>query len=56
MVVRDDKGKPRKKAKMFGKQSKPETLLTSKLQDGSLKVHGDPLDPPKRAPAKTKGK
>jgi len=28
----------------------------SKLQDGSLKVHGDPLDTPTKAPAKKKGK
>ena len=28
----------------------------SKLQDSSLKVHGDPLDSPKNAPAKKKGK
>jgi hypothetical protein len=55
MVVRDSKGKPRKKAKLFGKQSKAETLLASKLQTESLKVHGDPLDPPKRAPAKKNG-
>jgi hypothetical protein len=33
-----------------------ETLLISKLQARSLKVHGDPLDPPKKAPAKKKGK
>jgi hypothetical protein len=57
MVIRDNKGKPRKKAKRFGsKQSKAEALLASKLQKESLKVHGDPLDTPKKAPAKKKGK
>ena len=56
MVKRDNKGKPRRQAKPPDKQSKVETLLASKLQDGSLKVHGDPLDPPKKAPAKKKGR
>jgi hypothetical protein len=56
MVKRDNKGKPRKQAKPLDKQSKAEALLVSKLQTESLKVHGDPLDPPKKAPAKKKGK
>jgi hypothetical protein len=58
MVVRDSKGKPRKRkvGKLFEKQSKAEELLASKLQEESLKVHGDPLDPSKKAPAKKKGK
>jgi hypothetical protein len=48
MVIRDNKGKPRKKAKPFGsKQSKAEVVLASKLQKESLKMHGDPLDTPK---------
>jgi hypothetical protein len=53
MVIRDNKGKPREKAKSVGnKQSKEEDRLASKLQQESLKVHGDPLNPPKKAPAK----
>ena len=47
MVLRDSKGKRRKSAK----QAKDEARLASKLQDASLKVHGDPPDPPKKAPA-----
>jgi hypothetical protein len=66
MVLRDSKGKRRKRAKeptdaiepasAFGKQSKGEALLVSKLQKESLKVHSDSLDAPKKAPAKKKGK
>jgi hypothetical protein len=33
-----------------------ETAGESQRQAASLKVHGDPLDPPRRAPAKKKGK
>jgi hypothetical protein len=33
-------------------QSKGEALLVSRLQKESLKVHGDSLDAPKKAPAK----
>jgi hypothetical protein len=32
------------------------TARWTQKQDGSLKVHGDPLDTPKKAPAKKKGK
>lgn len=58
MVVRDSKGKPRKQkvGKLLDKQSKAEELLASKLRKESLKVHGDPLEPQKKAPAKKKGK
>ena len=52
MVIRDSKGKPRKRTNKA--KSDREALLVSKLQDGSLKVHGDPLDTPKKAPAKKK--
>ena len=64
-MMRDSKGKPRKLAKKsadaiqpahaFGKQSKRDALLASKLQTESLKVHGDPLDQ-RKAPAKKKAK
>jgi hypothetical protein len=55
MVIRDSKGKHRKSAKQ-PKQDLEAARLASKLQTESLKVHGDPLDPPKKAPAKKKGK
>ncbi len=35
---------------------KAATPRWSQKQEGSLKVHGDPLDPPKKVPAKKKGK
>jgi len=54
MVIRDSKGKRRKSPKQ-AKEDR-EVLLISKLQTESLKVHGDPLDTPKKAPAKKKGK
>ena len=52
MVVRDSKGKPRKRkvGKLFDKQLKAEALLASKLQEESLKVHGGPLDPDEENP------
>ena len=53
MVLRDSEGKRRKKTDQA--RSDREAKLLSKLQAESLKVHGDPLDPPKNAPA-TKGK
>jgi hypothetical protein len=57
MVVRDNKGKPRKRAKgPVDTMPRADERLISKLQAESLKVHGDPLDPPKKAPAKKKGK
>jgi hypothetical protein len=58
MVVRDSKGKPRKRkvGKLLDKQSKAEEPLASKLQEESLKIHGDPLDAPKKTPAKKKRK
>jgi hypothetical protein len=54
MVIRDSKGKRRKSPKQ-AKEDR-EVLLISKLQTESLKVHGDPLDLPKTAPAKKKGR
>ena len=57
MVIRDNKDKPREKVKSVGnKQSNEEDRLASKLQQESLKVHRDPLDPPKKAPAKRRAK
>jgi hypothetical protein len=53
-MMRDSKGKRRKSAKQA--KSDRDALLVSKLQTESLKVHGDPLDPPKKAAAKKKGK
>jgi hypothetical protein len=49
---RDNKGKPQKGAKKSPdantlKRTSEEQLL-SKLQEESLKVHGDPLDPKKK--------
>ena len=35
---------------------KAATARWGEKQDESLKVHGDPLDPPKKAPAKKNGK
>jgi hypothetical protein len=55
VVKRDSKGKPRKRASS-AKAKDAETRLFSKLQTESLKVHGDPLDTPKKAGAKKKGK
>ena len=52
MVIRDSKGKPRKQVK---KRPAAEMRLVSKLQKESLKVHGDPLDTPKKESAQ-KGK
>ena len=51
-MVRDNKGKPQKGAKKSPdantlKDTSEEELL-SKLQEESLKVHGDPLDPKNR--------
>jgi hypothetical protein len=50
MVLRDSKGK------RLRRTDKPkndrEARLLSKLQDESLKVHGDPLDTPKKVAAK----
>jgi len=57
MEIRVNKDKPREKAKSVGnKQSKEEDRLALKLQQESLKVHRDPLDPPKKAPAKRRAK
>jgi hypothetical protein len=56
MVIRDNKGKPRKRAKgPVDTIPREDERLISKLQTESLKVHGDPLDPPKKNPAKKKG-
>jgi hypothetical protein len=46
------------KAERAAKASKAATARwrKSKSQDGSLNVHGDPLDPPKKAQAKKKAK
>ena len=56
MVIRDTKGKPRKRVKgPVDTIPRADERLISKLQDGSLKVHGDPLDdPPTKVPAKRK--
>ena len=54
MVLRDRKGKRLKKADQARSDREPKLL--PKLQAESLKVHGDPLDPPKKAPATKKGK
>ncbi len=54
MVLRDSKGKRSKSSKQT--KGDREALLESKLKKLSLKVHCDPLDPPKTAPAKQKGK
>jgi hypothetical protein len=51
MVLRDSKGKRLKRTDR--PENDPETKLLSELQAESLKVHGDPLDPPKQ-PAKKK--
>lgn len=50
MVIRDSKGKRRKSAKQA--KADREASLLSKLQAESLKVHGDPLAPPKKTPGK----
>ena len=51
-MVRDNKGKPPKGAKKSPDahtlKSTSEEQLLSKLQEESLKVHGDPLDPKKK--------
>ena len=51
-----DKGKPRRGVKKSPDASAlkgaSEERLLSKLQQESLKVHGDPLDPKKRAETK----
>jgi hypothetical protein len=52
MVLRDSKGKRLKRTDR--PKNDPETKLLSKLQAESLKVHGDPRDPPKQPPAKKK--
>jgi hypothetical protein len=54
MVLRDSKGQRRKSSKQ-AKEDR-EALLLSKLQAESLKAHGDPMDTPKKAPAKKKAK
>jgi hypothetical protein len=46
-------GKRRKSSKQA--KADHEARLQSKLQAESLKVHGEPLGPPKNAPGKTKG-
>jgi hypothetical protein len=57
MVIRDNKGKPRKRAKgPVDSIPRTDERLLSKPQYESLKLHGDPLDPPKKAPAKKNGK
>ena len=53
-MIRDNKGKRKKLPKKlvdakklphaFGKPSRSDALSTSRLQNESLKVHGDPLD------------
>ena len=59
-MIRDNKGKPAKAAKKHPDANtltgKSDERLLSELQKESLKVHGDPLDPPKKAPAKKKGR
>jgi hypothetical protein len=52
MVLRDSKGKRLKRTDR--PKNDPEAKLLSKLQAESLKVHGDPLDPPKQPRAKKK--
>jgi len=51
-MVRDNKGKPPKGAKKSPDantlKGTSEEQLLSKLQEESLKVHGDPLDPKKK--------
>jgi hypothetical protein len=51
-MVRDNKGKPPKGAKKSPDahtlKATSEEQLLSKLQEESLKVHGDPLDPKKK--------
>jgi hypothetical protein len=49
MVLRDSKGKRRKP--IDKPRSDRETRLLFKLQNESLKVHGDPLDIAKKTPA-----
>jgi len=55
-MIRDKKGKPAKAAKKHPDanmpKSKSDERLLSELQKESLKVHGDPLEAPKKAPAK----
>jgi hypothetical protein len=53
MVLWDSKGK--RLTKTDQARSDREAKLLSKLQTESLKVHGDPLDPPKNAPATNNG-
>jgi hypothetical protein len=47
MSLRDSKGKRLKRTEK--PKSDRETRLLSKLQKESLKVHGDPLDTPKKS-------
>jgi hypothetical protein len=54
MMLRDTKGKRRKSSKQA--KADRESLLLSKLQAESLKVHGDPLDTPNKAKASAKTK
>ena len=54
MVLRDSKGKRLKRTDR--PKNDPEAKLLSKLQAESLKVHGEPRDPPKQPPAKKKAK
>jgi hypothetical protein len=44
------------KAERSAKAKKAATTRWSQKQDASLKVHGDPLDLPKKASAKKRGK
>jgi hypothetical protein len=52
LLVEDSKGKRPKSSKQA--KADRQALLPSKLQAESLKVHGDPLDTPKKAPANGK--
>jgi hypothetical protein len=54
MVLRDSKGKRLKRTDRL--ENDPETKLLSELQAESLKVHGNPRDPPKQPPAEKKAK
>jgi hypothetical protein len=53
-MIRDNKGKPAKGGKKHPDantlKGKSDERLLSELQKESLKVHGDPLDAPKKAP------
>ena len=54
-MIRDNKGKPAKAAKKHPDANtlkvKSVERLLSELQKESLKVHGDPLEAPRKAPA-----